>query len=115
MAPIQRCKLCGMNLEAEAWGGIDKGFYRMRCRRCGEYEMTVEAYQDIEEQSPSLQAAARQEIAAGRQLRISNDNWQRLIAEHSSTDIPQNTDKLLNLIARRGHHPGNTVQLDSHL
>jgi hypothetical protein len=104
-----------MNLDAEAWGGTEKGFYRMRCRRCGEYEITDHAYQDIEEQSPFLQAAARQEFEAGRRLRISNDNLQRLIAEHSSTDIPQNTDKLLNFISRRCRRPGNSVQLDPNL
>lgn len=110
MEPGHRCKLCGLNLDAQPFGGIAEGFYRFRCKRCGDYEMTVEAYWDIEGESPFLQAAARQEFVASRCLRISNENLQRLINEHSHTDIATNRDKLLNYIFLKCPRPGNTVQ-----
>src|SRR5260370_41092601 len=81
MNRVERCKLCGANLETEAFGGSDKGFDRMRCRRCGEDEITHHAFQDIEEKAPFVQPPARQDVEAGRRRRISHDNWPSMIAE----------------------------------
>lgn len=116
---VGRCKLCGLNLETGAQSGLERGaakdvgYYKLRCRRCGHYEITLEAFNDLRDLSPFLQCATRQEYEAGRCLRIGNDNWQGLIDEHSSTDIATNRDKLLTYILRRCPRPGNVVSLDT--
>ena len=69
MERIERCKLCGMNLEEAGQEDFNLDIYVLRCERCREYEITWEAYQDIQDQSPFLQAAARQASESGSRPR----------------------------------------------
>jgi len=110
---IERCKLCAANLLAPIMGDVRVTF-TCQCRRCGTYDITLEAYQDIPlTVSPYLQAASRQASEGGIKLLITTKNWKRLIAEHDQTAISENIQKLLLHVMRRTRRPGNAVELDT--
>jgi len=111
--PIERCKLCGSNLLAPVMGDVSATF-TCQCRRCGTYDITFEAYQDIPlAVSPYLRAASRQASESGQRLVITTRNWMRLIAEHDQTAIPENIQKLLLHVMRHTRRPGNTAEVDT--
>ena len=114
MDPIERCRLCGLNLNSTL-PDAQKGVYRLACRRCGEYEITNQAFHDIQGQPAFLRAAARQSFDMGAPLRISNANWEQLVSQHASTSVLENLEKLLNFMLRRCRRPGNSAALDTNL
>lgn len=112
MERVEQCRLCGADLDNPAREDSLE-IYGFRCRRCGEYKITREAFDDIPSRPAFLQAAARQEFEAGRRLTITTQNWEHLIAEHSNTNILRNVDKLLNHILRHCPRPGNTLEINT--
>jgi hypothetical protein len=94
--------------------GDNSATFTCQCRRCGTYDITLEASQDIPMTvSPYLQAASRQASESGQRVLIKNSNWKQLIAEHGQTTISENIQKLLLHVMRRTRRPGNAVELDT--
>jgi hypothetical protein len=116
---IEVCQLCGMNLSQTAVPSTT-GEFTCACRRCGTYKITWPAYRSIPKQQPFLASAARQASELGRPITFTPENWQGTIAEHDSTGIAENMDKLpkprLEKVSAPSpkHHDGYFLGLSCH-
>jgi len=112
--PIERCKLCGLNLEVTARTD-SRDVYVLRCRRCGEYRLTEEAFEDIREPSVFLRCSTRQAAERKRPLTLKAENWREFPKNHETTTVQENADKLLFHIARCCPRPGQKARFDADL
>jgi len=127
MTPYERekCCLCDRETNTQVCQVPEYGAL-FKCEVCGRYDAAQEFITSIEsgvigaETRAELSAAVREAnqypaVATGESpFGLSLQNYESFARQHRST-VPEKIDKLLLLLARRSHIPGNDVPLSPEL
>ena len=108
---IQRCTLCGQQPESGGLIDFDRRIYGFVCNRCGKYQVTAEACNELGD-IRLLRCATRQASEAGRTVLLTTRNLKSLASEHEDASIPRNLDKFLHFLAIRCPRPGMHQTVD---
>jgi len=110
----ERCALCGSNALPGSYQDSAARTLHLSCRRCGEYSMTWEAFQERRTiVTTFLRAATRQATELGlKRSEIRTTNWRRLAEEHEHTTVPENIEKLIHYFASKCKRPSKAAPID---
>jgi hypothetical protein len=112
---LERCVLCQQNLR-EKFVDLGNDVYCGLCDGCGKYEVSFEAVFVIRELNgdsrPWLRSATRQHWdISSKPLRLTQENVLSIPAQHQSTSVSQNVDKLMAYLVRQSPRPAARVRI----
>lgn len=112
------CPICGIASHITRMGTQDANF--VDCARCGEFVMTGMLFVVFRRLTPEnrallpyLSAYTRQTAKRGVRSELNTENWQDLARSHMGTSVSQKVMKLLDLVASRSSHPGDTAEINT--
>ncbi|MBZ5725488.1 MAG: nucleoside 2-deoxyribosyltransferase [Acidobacteriia bacterium] len=108
------CFLCGLETD-DISQDFDTRVYFVRCRRCGEYRITMECSSNPrsadETTLAAISAATRQAAESHSTLLLRTDNWDQVAAAHKNTPVRQKVLKVLRYSAAKSRSPGEFFRI----